>query len=263
MSVAPVATLEDVASYWNRRPCNIRHSQKEIGTREYFDEVEQRKYFVEPHIPAFADFPRWTGKKVLEVGCGLGTDAVNFARAGADYSAIDLSDASLELARKRFDVFGLPGRLKPYDAERLSEAYPGEQFDLVYSFGVIHHTPHPDAVIREIRKVIKPDGELRMMLYASNSWKDAMIAGGFDQPEAQSGCPVAFTYAPDEVRALVAAAGFQATEIWQDHIFPYIPEKYVQYEYEAQPWFKAMPEAMFRALEKRLGWHMMIVAKPV
>src|SRR6201982_2299706 len=113
-------SVEQVRSYWDQRPCNIRHSPKPVGTREYFDEVEKRKYFVESHIPAFADFPRWKGKKVLEIGCGLGTDAVNFARAGADYHATDLSDESLKLARQRFEVYGLKGAFTPGNAEQLS-----------------------------------------------------------------------------------------------------------------------------------------------
>jgi SAM-dependent methyltransferase len=263
MTVSTTATLDDVADYWNRRPCNLRHSAKEVGTREYFDEVEARKYFVEPHIPGFAQFNRWRGKRVLEVGCGMGTDAVNFARAGADYSAVDLSDASLELARKRFEVFGLKGDLRRCNAEELSMVAPPRSFDLVYSFGVIHHTPNPAAVIREIRKIVKDDGEIRLMLYAKNSWKNVMIDGGFDQPEAQSGCPIAFTYTHDEVRDLLSQGGFEVSELWQDHIFPYVLEKYVQYEYQVQPWFKAMPEEMFRLLERNLGWHTLIVANPV
>ena len=76
-------TVDAVRNYWDRRPCNIRHSPKRVGTREYFDEVETRKYFVEPHIPRFAQFERWRGKKVLEIGCGIGTDTTNFARHGA------------------------------------------------------------------------------------------------------------------------------------------------------------------------------------
>ncbi len=260
--VASPPTTRDVQDYWNRRPCNIRHSAKEVGSREYFDEVEQRKYFVEPHIPDFAQFERWRGKKVLEVGCGLGTDAVNFVRAGADYTGVDLSDKSLELARKRFEVFGLKGRFVPCNAEKLASHVERNAFDLVYSFGVIHHTPDQRAVVEQIRQVIKPDGEFRMMLYAKNSWKDTMIEAGFDQPEAQSGCPIATTYTEDMVRDLTRGL-FDVVEMSQDHIFPYVIEKYVRYEYEPQPWFAAMPQEMFRALEKRFGWHMLIVAKPI
>src|ERR1700747_3084868 len=96
--------IEAVEAYWNARPCNIRHSPKPVGTREYFDEVEARKYFVEHHIPAFADFERWRGKKVLEIGCGIGTDTINFARHGAQVTAVDLTEKSLEVARQRARV---------------------------------------------------------------------------------------------------------------------------------------------------------------
>lgn len=255
-------SIDDVAAYWNRRPCNIRHSTKEVGTAEYFDEVEARKYFVEPHIPGFAEFDRWNGKRVLEIGCGLGTDATNFARAGAIYSGFELSTASLELAKKRFEVFGLNGTFYEGNAEQVDQVVPEGGFDLIYSFGVIHHTVTPRNVIEGARKLIADDGELRIMLYNKNSWKDTMIRAGFDQPEAQSGCPIAFTYTDEEVRELLAGQ-FEVTSIQAEHIFPYVVEKYVKYEYEPEPWFKAMPEAMFRALEQSFGWHLLIKAKPV
>src|SRR6267143_4247758 len=146
--------LEAVQTYWNARPCNLRHSTKPIGTAEYFNEVEWRKYLVEPHIPRFAEFERWRGKKVLEIGCGIGTDTINFARHGAYVTAVDLSDKSLEVARRRASVYELLDRIKFYqgNSEELSRFLPVERYDLVYSFGVIHHTPHPGAVLDELRK---------------------------------------------------------------------------------------------------------------
>ncbi|MGI9550679.1 MAG: class I SAM-dependent methyltransferase [Aurantibacter sp.] len=252
--------IQTVETYWNGRPCNIRHSTQPIGTREYFDEVEKRKYFVEPHIPEFAQFDRWEGKKVLEVGCGIGTDTINFARAGASVTAVDLSDESLRIAKQRVKVFDLERRVTFYqaNAEELSQYVPIEPFDLVYSFGVIHHTPNPGNAVAQIKKYMTKTSEFRLMLYAKNSWKNMMIESSFDQPEAQSGCPVAFTYSTDEVRALLK--GLSVLEIKQDHIFPYVVEKYVQYEYEMAPWFSAMPKELFAVLEKNLGWHMLITA---
>ena len=259
MTQPQAASLDDVRNYWNRRPCNIRHSTAEVGTRQYFDEVEARKYFVEPHIPGFADFPRWKGKRVLEIGCGLGTDGVNFARAGADYTAIELSSASLDLAKQRFDVFGLKGRFHHGNSEELLSVVPVEKYDLVYSFGVIHHTVHPEKVIACVQQYLGPTSEFRLMMYAKNSWKNAMIEAGLDQPEAQSGCPIAFTYDREEMRELLA--DYEIIELHQDHIFPFVIEKYIRYEYVRQPWFEAMPPAMFAALEKTLGWHMLVTCK--
>jgi ubiquinone/menaquinone biosynthesis C-methylase UbiE len=255
-------TIDTVADYWNRRPCNIRHSAAKVGSRTYFEEVEARKYFIEPHIPAFADFGRWNDKRVLEIGCGIGTDAVNFARAGAEYTGIELSKVSLDLARQRFETFGVHGNLIHANAEQLSDHVRQASFDLIYSFGVIHHTPDPDAVIRQARRAIRPNGEFRLMLYARDSWKDCMINAGFDQPEAQSGCPIANTYTQTEARALLRANDFGAVSITQAHIFPYVIERYLKYDYELQPWFAAMPQGMFAALERRFGWHLLIVAKP-
>src|SRR5271165_4872610 len=166
-----------VWDYWNNRPCNIRHSTQPVGTREYFDEVEARKYLVEPHIPAFADFERWRGKKVLEIGCGIGTDTINFARHGAQVTTVDLSDKSMALARQRAEVFGLGDRIRfcPGNAEELSTFVPVEPYDLIYSFGVIHHTPHPDAVLEQLRQYTRPGTTVKIMVYHRRSWKVGWI----------------------------------------------------------------------------------------
>jgi len=255
------STIETVTAYWNSRPCNLRHSRQPVGTKEYFEEVEKRKYFVEPHIPKFAEFSKWQGKRVLEVGCGIGTDTINFARAGAIVSAVDLSEESLALARKRAHILGLQDKISFYqaNAEELAMHVPVEKYDLVYSFGVIHHTPNPQLAIAQIKHFMNESSELRIMLYAKNSWKNAMIKAGLDQPEAQSGCPVAFTYSEDEVRSLLSE--FEILDIRQDHIFPFVIDKYIRYEYEVAPWFSSMPREMFKAIESQLGWHMLIRCK--
>ena len=162
-----IATIDDVKKYWDDRPCNVRHSNKEIGTKEYFDEVERKRYTAEPHIPEFADFSRWKGKKVLEIGCGLGTEAINFARHGADYTGTDLSIESLTLAQNRFKVYNQKGRFFQGNAENLSSFVSVEKYDLIYSFGVIHHSPNPNLIIDQIYKYMDDSTILKIMLDAS------------------------------------------------------------------------------------------------
>jgi len=253
------ATIEDVKKFWNDRPCNVRHSKKEIGTKEYYDEVERKRYTAEPHIPNFADFESWQGKKVLEIGCGMATEGINFARSGAEYSGTDLSAESLDLAKKRFEVYNKEGKFYLGNSEKLSSFLPIEKYDLIYSFGVIHHSPHPEKIISEIKKYMHENSVLKIMLYASESWKNYMIESGFDQPEAQYGCPIANTYTKDEVKTLLE--GFEVVSIEQDHIFPYKIESYKQGKYEKQPWFESMPPEIFGVLKKNLGWHLLITAK--
>ena len=253
------ATINEVKQFWNDRPCNVRHSSKPVGSKEYFDEVEAKKFFVEPHIIDFTNFQNWKGKKVLEIGCGLATAGINFALSGSDYTGVELSEESLSLAKKRFEVFGQTGTFYSGNAEQLSSFVPVETYDLIYSFGVIHHSPHPEKIISEIKKYMNENSVLKIMLYAKNSWKNYMIDAGLDQPEAQYGCPIANTYTKEDVVELLD--GYEVLSIEQDHIFPYQVEPYKRGEYIKQPWFDAMPPEMFRSLEKNLGWHLLITAK--
>ncbi len=266
--------LDDVRSYWNRRPCNVRHSRQPVGSKPYLDEVEARRYFVEPHIPRFAQFERWAGKTVLEVGCGIGTDAIRFAQAGARVTAVDLSEESLELARRRADVYGLTDRVTFHlgDAENLGATVPEAAYDLVYSFGVIHHTPHPRRAIEGLRRYMTAESELKLMVYNRRSWKVLRILategrGAFwkldelvaRSSEGQTGCPVTYTYSDRSARRLLD--GFSIVDSAVDFIFPYRVADYVEYRYVKSWYFRMLPEPVFRQLERRLGWHRCITAR--
>lgn len=264
--------IERVREYWDQRPCNIRHSPKPVGTRGYFDEVERRKYFVESHIPHFAQFGRWREKRVLEIGCGIGTDSVNFARAGADLTVVELSQKSLDICIKRFGIYGLKANFHCGNAEELSSFLPIKKYDLIYSFGVIHHTSNPEKVIKEIKRYCDQNTEIRIMLYSKWSWKVLWIILKYGKgmfwraselvrtySEAQTGCPITYYYSFRDIRRLLS--DFRIIEMRKDHIFPYVIDRYINYEYEQVWYFRWMPQALFNWLERCLGWHTLVVAK--
>src|SRR4051794_14470793 len=137
-----------IHDFWNANPCGAKFIRESPGTKAFFDSLTEHRYSVENHIPEMVNFPQWNGSQVLEIGCGLGSDAEQFARNGALYSGIDLTETSIEMCRRRFAVQGLAGTFRVADAERLP--FADECFDLVYSHGVIHHTPNTEAAVAEI-----------------------------------------------------------------------------------------------------------------
>jgi ubiquinone/menaquinone biosynthesis C-methylase UbiE len=159
---------ERVRAFWQANPCGVKFADAAPGTRRFYELVEAHRYTSEWHIPMAADFPSARGLKVLEIGCGLGTDAAQFAEADADYTGVDLTDAAVELARKRFELFDLRGKFQTADAENLD--FQNESFDLVYSHGVLHHTPDTAKSIREIHRVLRPGGRAIVMLYHRDSY---------------------------------------------------------------------------------------------
>lgn len=267
-----VKLIKQVENFWDDRPCNIRHSPKPIGTKEYFDEVEKRKYFVEPHIPKFTQFDRWKGKKVLEIGCGIGTDSVNFARHGASVTCVELSKASLDICKERFRIYGLRGQFYAGNAENLRSFLPIQKYNLIYSFGAIHHTPNPERVLEQIKHYCDNKTEVRLMFYAKWSFKVFLIIlsygyGAFwkakklirKYSEAETDCPVTHYYSFSDVYRLMK--DYEIIDIHKDHIFPYIIDKYINYEYKKVWYFRLMPKVLFSWVEKLFGWHILITAK--
>lgn len=268
-------SIKNVKDFWDRRPCNIRHSQSRVGTKKYFEQVKKRKYFVESHIPKFADFSKWKGKKVLEIGCGIATDTINFAQAGAKVTAVEISRKSLNIAKKRARVYNLQNNIKFYlaNAEELSKTVPVEPYDLIYSFGVIHHTPHPEKVIKEIKKYCSEKTIVKIMIYNRYAWKVLWIfikfgKGAFwkidkliaKHSEAATGSPVTYVYSKGQAENLLN--NFKILEISVDHIFPYSIPEYTRYEYKKVWYFRFLPKELFRWLETHFGWHMLITAEP-
>ncbi len=251
---------ERIKRYWNTQPCNIKHGKSNIGSAEFFREVSERRYRVESHIPEFAGFHLWAGKRVLEIGSGIGSDAEEFAKHGADYVGIDLSDQSIALCRQRFEVLGLEGEFHNIDVTDLEALKTLGQFDLVYSYGVIHHFPGIAKIIDNVREVVKPGGEFRYMVYAKNSWKYAMIQKGLDQFEAQAGCPYAQAFSKEEIHDLMGDK-WTIERLRQDHCFMYNVDEYKAGRYVLEPWFEAMTDAHRQAVREYLGWHLLVKAR--
>jgi SAM-dependent methyltransferase len=208
----------------------------------------------------FAGFHLWRGARVLEIGCGIGTDAEQFARHGAEYVGIDLSKESLHICQQRFKILDLPGYFIHCDVTDQDELSQLGKFDLVYSYGVLHHFPGMRGHLENISTVMNPYAELRFMVYARNSWKYAMIQKGLDQFEAQADCPYAEAYTKEEIAELLQPI-YHVERIRQDHCFMYNIPKYKQGDFELEPWFEAMPEVMRIAVKEYLGWHLLIKAK--
>lgn len=263
------ATIEQVREFWDRQPCNIHHSLRPVGSADYFADVARRRYMVEPHIPVFADFPAWRGKRVLDVGCGIGIDALSFARYGANVTTVDLSWQSLSLAKQGFAAYDLPADGFIWgDMEALSHyGFPLRRpLDLIWCFGAIHHTPNPRRAIGELRRLCDMQTELRLMVYSTWSTKAIgnWLRGGWmgvrNFSEAQIGSPVTHTYTAEGVRHLLQ--GFKILEMRKAHIFPYRVEDYVRYRYVKQWYWRSMPPQIFDWVQTQLGWHWLVRAVP-
>jgi SAM-dependent methyltransferase len=158
MAEGNVTGKDAVKAFWESEACGER----------YGSEQERLRYVLEPQIPAFAGFESATGKRVLEIGVGMGADFQRWLSAGADAVGVDLTERAVELASERVRRAGYSPDIRVGDAERLP--FQDSEFDLVYSWGVLHHTPDTERAFAEAIRVLRPGGELRVMIYHRHSW---------------------------------------------------------------------------------------------
>lgn len=166
--MAPDPSIEAVRRYWNEHVHDWKIADHPAGTREFFEEIEQYRYEKLDYLSEAIGFERFAGKTVLDVGCGVGNDLSRFARAGAIVTGIDLTEHAVKLATDNFRFRSLEGKFEQMNGERLALA--DESFDAVFCHTVLHFTPHPEAMIREIHRVLKPGGEAILMTINSRSW---------------------------------------------------------------------------------------------
>ena len=160
---------EGVRDFWNAEPCGSRY----LGEGEDFEAHARARYELEPYIPGFAQFASSRGLRVLEIGVGMGADYLQWLQAGAHATGVDLSAISLERTRRRCELAGFQPDLQVADAEHLP--FPDDKFDVVYSYGVMHHSPDTTQCLREAWRVLKPGGMARIMLYHHPSLTGFML----------------------------------------------------------------------------------------
>jgi len=151
-----------VRDFWQKASCGEDLYLTGTDREGYISQARER-YQLEPYIEEFAAFGSAANQDVLEIGVGLGADHQRFAEAGARLTGIDLTERAIEHVRRRLKLFGLNSELRSDDAERLS--FADARFDVVYSWGVIHHSPDTARAVSEIHRVLKPGGVARVMIY--------------------------------------------------------------------------------------------------
>ncbi len=248
-----------VQEYWDARPCGSLEAPSGIPRPEFFQAHARIRYEREPEIGAFAAFESWTGRRVLEIGAGIGADLVRFRRAGAAAVGLDLSFHSLALARENANLNGCAAPVLNADAESLP--FPDGTFDLVYSWGVLHHTPDTHRALAEVHRVLRNDGQCRVMLYHRRSLVAAQCylrygLGGF-RPQAS---------AAELIKTHVESPGTKAFTIAEArrlfHRFRTVEVRPAVTRYDLRFGRRRFaPRWMLRLVPNRLGWFLLIRAK--
>jgi SAM-dependent methyltransferase len=247
-----VNRIEDVRAYWDRHIHDLDITSHPVGSRGFFDDLDQYHFEKLHHLLRLVDFNAYAGCRVLEVGCGAGVDLARFARGGAVVTGVDLAPSAIELARANFDQQTVSGALQVADGERLP--FPDASFDLVFAHGVVQYTADPQRLVDECRRVLRPGGEAIVQVYNRISWLNALskvMKVGLEHEDA----PVLLKFSIAEFRSLLS--GFEDVRI--------VPERFPVKSRLHGGWKGAMFNTLFvgafnalpRPLVRRFGWHLL------
>ena len=247
-----MATIDEVREYWNRHIHDLDITRHPVGSRGFFDDLDQYHFEKLHHLLGLVPFDGCRGKRVLEVGCGAGVDLARFARGGAEVTGVDLAQSAIDLAKANFEQQGLHGEFFVANGEELP--FDEGIFDLVFAHGVVQYTADPQRLVDECRRVLKPGGEAIFQVYNRVSWLNALsklMKVGLEHDDA----PVLLKFSIPEFRRLLRA--FREVRV--------VPERFPVASRLHGGWKGAVYNGLFvgtfnalpRPLVRRFGWHLL------
>jgi SAM-dependent methyltransferase len=246
------ATTADVRDYWNRHIHDLEITKHPVGSPGFFADLDEYHFEKLHHLLRLVNFDGYKGRRVLEVGCGAGTDLVRFAKGGADVTGVDVAASAIALARQNFAQQGLQADLREADGEHLP--FPDNAFDLVYGHGVVQYTADAQKLVDECRRVLKPGGEAIFQVYNRISWLNA-LSKLMKVPLEHDDAPVIGKYSAAEFRGLLG--GFSDVRIVEER-FPVKSRLHGGWKgFVFNTMFVGTFNALPRSLVRRFGWHLL------
>ncbi|MGB7291986.1 MAG: class I SAM-dependent methyltransferase [Thermodesulfobacteriota bacterium] len=192
--------IDLIRRYWNVNIHDIEITKYPVGAKDFFDELESHRSKKLEYLAGIVGLEPYGGKKLLDVGCGVGVDLVRFAKRGAIVTGIDLADRAIQLARKNLELHGVKGELLVMDGEEMS--FKENSFDVVFVHGVLGYTNDPMRMTNEVHRVLKPGGEAILMVYHRNSW---LFFGAelFGVKLGREDAPVFMTHSMDDFKKML------------------------------------------------------------
>ncbi len=241
-----------VREYWNSHIHDLEISSSVPGSKEFFADLDQYHFEKLHHLPRLIDFEGYRGKKVLDVGCGAGTDLVRFAKGGALVTGVDLSSSAIALAKQNVAQQGLTADLREADGEHLP--FDDNAFDVVFAHGVVQYTAHDQALVDECRRVLKPGGTAVFQVYNRVSWLNA-LSKVMKVPLEHEDAPVLKRYSAGEFRRLLTE--FRDVRIDEER-FPVKSRLHGGWKgIVFNTFFVGTFNALPRAWVRRFGWHLL------